>query len=162
MASTRLIVMADVAPDAAGSAAQAQPMLIGVYSDDRDVRRSVVLALGSRPAADVGPVECVEFATAPALTRALDRGVQGRRMDVVVLDGEAVPAGGMGIARQMKDEIYDAPPVVLIVARPQDAWLAAWSRADEVITHPVDPRAAAAAVAGLLRAAASRSAVTPL
>lgn len=155
--------MADVAPDLSDSHDEnVQPMLIGIYSDDRDVRRSVALALGSRPAADVGLIECVEFATAPALTRALDRGVQGRRLDVVVLDGEAVPAGGMGIARQIKDEVYDAPPVVLIVARPQDAWLAAWSRADEVITHPIDPRATAAAVAGLLRDVASRSAVTPL
>jgi DNA-binding response OmpR family regulator len=136
--------------------------LIGVYSDDREVRRNVLLALGSRPATDVGLVECVEFATAPALTRALDRGINGRRLDLVILDGEAVPAGGMGIARQIKDEIYDAPPVVLIVARPQDAWLAAWSRADEVVTHPIDPRVTAAAVARLLRAAGARTAITPL
>ena len=156
--------MVDAAQTSAQSSTAGQsgePMLIGVYSDDRDVRRSVMLALGSRPAADVGPVACVEFATAPALTRALDRGVNGARLDVVVLDAEAVPAGGMGLARQIKDEIYDAPPVVLIVARPQDGWLAAWSRADAVITHPIDPRATAAAVAGLLRDQQARSGIVP-
>ncbi|NDB18328.1 MAG: DNA-binding response regulator [Actinobacteria bacterium] len=134
--------------------------LIGVYSDDRDVRRSVMLALGSRPAKDVPAVQCVEFATAPALMRALDRGVDGRKLSVVVLDGEAVPAGGMGIARQIKDEIFNAPPVVLIVARAQDGWLAAWSRADSVLAQPLDPRAMAAAVAEQLRRKAARSSVT--
>lgn len=144
----------------AHSTADAAPELVGVYSDDRDVRRSVMLALGSKPAKDVPAVQCVEFATAPALIRALDRGVDGRKLSVVVLDGEAVPAGGMGIARQIKDEIFNAPPVVLIVARPQDGWLAAWSRADVVLSQPLDPRAMAAAVAELLRRKAARSSVT--
>lgn len=145
---------------AADETTQVPPALVAVYSDDRDMRRSVMLALGSQPAKDVPRIECVEFATGPALIRALDRGVDGRRIAVAVLDGEAVPEGGMGVARQIKDEIFNAPPVALIVARPQDGWLAAWSRADAVLSQPLDPRATAAAVAGLLRQAVSRSAVT--
>ena len=43
-----------------------------------------------------------------------------------VLDGEAVPAGGLGLARQVKDEIYGCPPVLVLIGRPQDSWLAAW------------------------------------
>ncbi len=68
-----------------------------------------------------------------------------------VLDGEAVPAGGMGVCRQIKDEIFQCPPVLLLIGRPQDAWLATWSRADAAVTLPVDPAAFAEALAGLLR-----------
>src|SRR5690348_17684035 len=35
-------------------------------------------------------------------------------IDLVILDGEAAPAGGMGIAKQLKDEIYRCPPVLVL------------------------------------------------
>ena len=57
----------------------------------------------------------------------------------------------MGICRQLKDEIYNCPPVLVLVGRPQDGWLATWSRADAVVSHPLDPIAVAKAVADLLR-----------
>ncbi len=72
-------------------------------------------------------------------------------IDVCVLDGEAVPAGGMGVCRQLKDEVFDCPPVLLLMGRPQDAWLATWSRADAAVTLPVDPAELADALAGLVR-----------
>ena len=118
-----------------------------VYSDDAAVRASVIAALGRRPAADLPLVECVEFATEPALVRRLDAG----GVDLAILDGEAVPSGGMGIARRMKNEIYNAPPVLLLLGRPQDAWLATWSQAEAVIPHPIDPVLLAQAAAALLR-----------
>lgn len=65
-----------------------------VYSDDANTRAQVRLAAGRRPAADVPPVEFVECATLPAVLKRLDEG----GIDVCVLDGEAVPAGGMGSA----------------------------------------------------------------
>jgi DNA-binding response OmpR family regulator len=71
--------------------------------------------------------------------------------DVLVLDGEAVPAGGLGLCKQLKDEIYGCPPILVLTGRPQDAWLAAWSRADAAVPHPLDPVAVAEAVAGLAR-----------
>jgi DNA-binding response OmpR family regulator len=89
----------------------------------------------------------IEVATHPALIRLLDAG----GADVMVLDGEAQPAGGMGVCRQAKDEIYDCPPVLLIIARADDGWLATWSRADAVVSHPIDPAALANALAGLMR-----------
>ena len=70
---------------------------------------------------------------------------------VLVLDGEAVPAGGMGVCKQLKDEIYRCPPVLVLLGRPQDAWLATWSRADAVVPHPLDPVAVVEAVAELAR-----------
>jgi DNA-binding response OmpR family regulator len=68
-----------------------------------------------------------------------------------VLDGEAVPMGGMGVCRQIKDEIFNCPPVLVLIGRPQDAWLATWSRADAAVTLPVDPVEFAAELAALLR-----------
>jgi DNA-binding response OmpR family regulator len=122
-------------------------MTVLVYSDDRTTREKVRLAVGRRPAADLPQVEYVECATAPALLKALDAG----GVDVAVLDGEAAPAGGLGLARQIKDEIYRCPPVLVLIGRPQDAWLATWSRAEAAVPHPLDPVAVATAVAGLIR-----------
>ncbi|GHG72183.1 hypothetical protein [Streptomyces griseocarneus] len=118
-----------------------------VYSDDANTREQVRLAAGRRPAPDVPAVEYVECATLPAVLRTLEE----RRIDVCVLDGETAPAGGMGVCRQLKDEVFRCPPVLLLIGRPQDAWLATWSRADAAVTHPLDPVAFADALAGLLR-----------
>jgi DNA-binding response OmpR family regulator len=79
-------------------------------------------------------------------------------IDLAILDGEAAPAGGMGIARQAKEEIYRCPPMLVIIGRPQDAWLAAWSKAEAVVRHPIDPLLLAEAAAGLLRQRAALSA----
>jgi DNA-binding response OmpR family regulator len=118
-----------------------------VYSDDANTREEVRLAVGRRPAADLPPVRYVECATMPAVIEELEKG----GIDVCVLDGEANPAGGMGVCRQMKDEIFHCPPVLLLIGRPQDAWLATWSRADAAVTLPVDPVALSDALAVLLR-----------
>jgi DNA-binding response OmpR family regulator len=90
------------------------------------------------------------------LFRLLDAG----GAEVMILDGEAQPAGGMGVSRQAKDEIYNCPPVLLIIGRADDGWLATWSLADAVISHPIDPVALASALAGLMRQRAAGSAVT--
>ncbi|MEU1629128.1 hypothetical protein ABZ746_28185 [Streptomyces sp. NPDC020096] len=124
-----------------------QTATVLVYSDDRNTREQVRLAIGRRPAPDVPRVEFLECATVPAVLSELDKG----GIDVCVLDGEAVPAGGMGVCRQIKDEIFQCPPVLLLMGRPQDAWLATWSRADAAVSHPIDPMALAEALAGLLR-----------
>lgn len=119
-----------------------------VYSDDSTVRQNILSALGNQVAADLPEHEVLEFATGPALRQYLD----GKgKADLFILDGEAVPEGGMGIARQLKDEIFNCPPVLLIVGRPQDNWLASWSRAEDVVIHPIDPFTFANRVAVLLR-----------
>ncbi|MGW2231818.1 hypothetical protein [Streptomyces formicae] len=118
-----------------------------VYSDNASTREQVRLATGRRPATDVPEVEFVECATPAAVLKELDRG----GIDVCVLDGEARPAGGMGVCRQIKDEIFRAPPTLLLIGRPQDAWLATWSRAEAAVTLPVEPVEFAAALASLLR-----------
>jgi DNA-binding response OmpR family regulator len=130
-------------------------MKVVVYSHDADTRARVRLAIGRRPAPDVPEAEVIEVATEPMLFRLLDAG----GTDVMILDGEAQPAGGMGICRQAKDEIYNCPPVLLIIGRPDDGWLATWSRADAVVSHPIDPVALARELAGLMRQRATGSEV---
>ena len=124
-----------------------EPMTLLLYSDDVDTRERVKTAVGRRPAADVPRVRWVECATGPGVVAALDEG----GIDVAILDGEAAPTGGMGIARQVKDEIYQCPPILILTGRPQDDWLAAWSRAEAAVPHPLDPIALGRAVADLMR-----------
>ena len=128
-------------------AATARPVKVLVYSDDANVRQQVILALGRRPHPDLPEVEYVEVATEPVVIQNMDSGT----IDLAILDGEAVPAGGMGIAKQLKDEIYDCPPILVLTGRPQDAWLATWSRAEAAVPHPIDPIQLAETVVGLLR-----------
>lgn len=118
-----------------------------LYSDDRTVREQVRLALGKRVAGDLPEIEVFETATRPAVIKALDEG----SYDLCILDGEAVPAGGMGVAKQIKDEIADCPLILLLVARPADAWLATWSGAEAIVGYPIDPVKLPQVVADLLR-----------
>lgn len=119
-----------------------------VYSSNRLVREQVKLALGRRVARDLPELEIFEFATQPALLTAMAE----QLFDVAVLDGEARP-GGMGVSHQIKDEIPGAPPVVLLVARADDAWLATWSRAEAISAYPIDPLRLPADVARVVREA---------
>jgi CheY-like chemotaxis protein len=132
---------------------QQKKLSIVVYSDDSTVRQAIVSALGKKIAGDLPEHVVHEFATGPALRLYIDRNnVDGNfKADIFILDGEAVPEGGMGVARQLKDEVFNCPPILLITGRPQDAWLAAWSRAEASVSHPVDPFTLAATVADLLR-----------
>jgi DNA-binding response OmpR family regulator len=121
-------------------------LAILLYASDRTTRQNVRLALGRKVAADLPPVRLLEVATQAAVLNAMDAG----GIDLAILDGEAVP-GGMGIARQLKDEVLRCPPILLLIGRPDDAWLATWSRADGAVSHPVDPVRLPAVVAALLR-----------
>jgi DNA-binding response OmpR family regulator len=111
-----------------------------VYSDDLNVREKVRFAVGS--STHGRPVEWTEAATHATVTRLLAE----KTFDLVVLDGEAAKVGGMGIAREMKHELYECPPILLLVGRPTDAWLATWSEADAAVSHPLDPFAVREAV----------------
>ncbi|MGI8676483.1 MAG: Rv3143 family two-component system response regulator [Nocardioidaceae bacterium] len=123
------------------------PVRVLVYSDDLRTRAKVMTALGLRPHPDLPAFEYVECATEPVVIAAMDAG----GFDLAVLDGETAPAGGMGIARQLKDEIFQCPPLLVLTGRAQDAWLATWSRADAVVPHPLDPLRLAEAVVALVR-----------
>lgn len=131
----------------ADSDANPRPVRVLVYSDDRNVRDKVRFGIGKRPAKDLATFEFVECATHEAVVSKVDEG----GFDVLILDGEAVPSGGMGICRQLKEEIYRCPPVLVLTGRPQDAWLATWSRAEAALPHPLDPVALADTTVELAR-----------
>jgi len=123
-----------------------------VYSDDRNTREQVRLALGRRAWPGGPELRWIECATAAAVVRAMDLHASGKvPVRLAILDGEAVPEGGMGLCRRLKDEIYGCPPVLVLIGRPQDSWLAGWSRADAAVPAPVDPAVLAETAAALLR-----------
>ena len=92
----------------------ARALKVVVYSDNVDTRQQIMLALGRRPSRELPEVEYTEVATEPMLIRTVDPG----GFDLLILDGEASPAGGMGVCRQLKDELYKGPPILVVVARP--------------------------------------------
>ena len=136
------------------SALRERKYSIVLYSDDSTVRQAVIAALGTRVAPDMAEHVIHEFATGPALRLFVDSKKPGTEnpIDLFILDGETVPEGGLGVARQLKDEVFNCPPVLVMTGRKADAWLAAWSRAEANVLHPVDPFTLAHTVAELLRA----------
>lgn len=125
---------------------QVRTTTVLLFSDDPQVRDRMRLAVGTRPAPDLS-VRFVDAATHDEVIRQVDTG----GIDLVVLDGEAAPAGGLGIARQLKDEIDDCPPTCVVIARAADRWLAAYASVDATLTHPLDPVTTGRTVAALLR-----------
>jgi DNA-binding response OmpR family regulator len=119
-----------------------------VYSDNARTREQVMLALGKRIHPELPDLSYLEVATAPVVIQQMDKG----GIDLAILDGEATPVGGMGIAKQLKDEITNCPPILVLTGRPDDAWLANWSRAEAAVPHPIDPIRLGDAVVGLLLA----------
>lgn len=118
-----------------------------LYSDDRATRDAVRLGVGRRPAEGVAVESWHECATADAVMLALEE----ETFDVLILDGEAQPYGGLGVCRQIKNEVFDCPPIMVLIGRPGDGWLAAWSQADAVVAHPLEPADLAESLAGLVR-----------
>jgi hypothetical protein len=118
-----------------------------LYSDDIAVRDRIRLAIGPRPAADLA-IEFVDAATWEECRILLDT----YEIDLMVLDGEAAPAGGLGIARQTKDEYAAPPPTCVVIARAADRWLAAFAQVDATLIYPLDPVTTGQTIAGMLRA----------
>jgi len=116
-----------------------------VYSSSAATRDRVLTALGARPAPGL-ELDYVQASTGREVVDICDRG----DIDLAILDGEAAPTGGIGLARQLKAELDEPPPVLLIVGRRDDAWLATWSRAEAVTAHPIDAVRITEAVVDLL------------
>ncbi len=119
-----------------------------VYSNNVKTRGDVMRALGKHLHPDLPELSYVEVATGPMVIQQMDAG----GVDLAILDGEATPTGGMGIAKQLKDELAVCPPILVLTGRPDDAWLATWSRAEASVSHPIDPIVLGRTVLGLLRA----------
>jgi CheY-like chemotaxis protein len=121
-------------------------LTILVYSDNPNTRDQVRTALGRRIHPDLPELTYLDVATAPVVVNSVGAG----GIDLAILDGEATPVGGMGLAKQLKDEVALCPPIVVLTGRPDDAWLASWSRAEAAVPHPIDPIRLGEAVAAVL------------
>ena len=140
--------MSTAQPENAGAATPGPRILL--YSDDVDARAQVRLAVGRRLRRGAPDIEWVEVATAAAVIAQAESGA----LDLLILDGEADKVGGLGLARQLKDEVFRCPPTLVLTGRPQDAWLASWSNADAVVSRPLDPVELHGAVAAIVESSA--------
>ncbi|GAA0933434.1 hypothetical protein [Pseudonocardia zijingensis] len=124
-----------------------ETLTVLVFSHRPEVREAIVTAVGRRPAPDLPRLRFHEVSGIADVLQAADSG----EFALAILDGEAQPTGGMGLSRQLKNEIDDCPPIIVTVRRRDDRWLATWSQADAVLVHPLDPITAAETVADVLR-----------
>jgi DNA-binding response OmpR family regulator len=70
--------------------------------------------------------------------------------DLVVVEVGVTPYGAFGLTRDLKALPAVACPVIVVLERPQDEWLARWSGADALVYQPVDPFALAQVAGRLL------------
>lgn len=132
----------------------APPLRVVVYSSDRDVRELVhtSLMLSDPRPAGVGH-------------RGLRHGGggdpgDGRRRCRAGHPRRRSPAGRNGDCPAIEGRSFRCPPILILTGRPQDAWLATWSRADAVVPRPISPFDLAAAVVQLLNASRDSHSVT--
>ncbi|MDR2378000.1 MAG: response regulator [Bifidobacteriaceae bacterium] len=116
-------------------AVEVAPVRILLYSDNALVRDEVKGNVGETIGADSRPIEWTEVATHEMAVILCLEG----RYDLIVMDNEASRLGGVGLTSQLRSELDWQPTVLLLLARQQDAWLAAWSGADAALLQPVDP-----------------------
>jgi DNA-binding response OmpR family regulator len=108
-------------------------LLVSPDPRSRELMRLVVRGIERRTAE---PIRFLEATNG-------DEGVRialHERPDAIVAEELASRAGAFSLARTVRDrsDPYDGVIVVLL-ARPQDAWLARWSGADAWVTKPIDP-----------------------
>lgn len=106
-----------------------------IYCADADRRKAVIDGVGLRPGKGMPKINWVETATAQG---ALDA-VSAHTPPVVVLDADVPKVGGMAVLQDITNELEQAPVPILLIARPQDNWLAEWSGAAVTVLAPYDP-----------------------
>jgi hypothetical protein len=132
--------------DSHAAAAADKRLRVLVYSDDVTVRQQVILALGRRPHADLpARVRRGRHRTRrpPEHGRRRHRPGDPRR--------RSRPGRRHGHRQAAQGRDLPVPPILVLIGRPQDAWLATWSRAEAAVPHPIDLVRLAEAVTTLLR-----------
>jgi DNA-binding response OmpR family regulator len=84
------------------------------------------------------------------------------RPDAVVADEIASRAGAFSLARDLRGAVEPyRGPIVIVLERKHDAWLARWSGADAWLVRPVDPFELADRLVELIESYRTRSAARP-
>ena len=96
--------------------------------------------------------EVLEVRTPQRALAVLDE--RNQTFDMIIADGDTHPTGGFSLTRDVKARVTDGrdmPVVMLLIARPQDQYLARWAQADTWIVKPIDPFDLAEVIQALLR-----------
>lgn len=112
-------------------------MKVLVVNQDPAVSAQVANAL-----LDEGEVQLLEVRTPRRALAVLDDDGAVSTWDLVLADADTAPEGGFSLSREVKARgrmDRDVPPVVLLIARDQDKFLAKWSEADAFVVKPADP-----------------------
>ncbi len=109
-----------------------------LVASDQRVRERLRLALERLEVTgeEVDFLEVAEGNSAVAVAEA-------RHPDLAVVEVGVTPYGAFGITRDIKASPETTCPVVVVLERPQDEWLARWSGADALVNRPIDPFALA-------------------
>ncbi|MFC5370003.1 two-component system response regulator [Arcanobacterium bovis] len=123
-----------------------------VYSDNREVRADVMNAVGNRLGKDLPAINWTESAT----WQAAEMKIQEGNFSLLILDAETPKLGGIGLGKKVRDEIDPDMDYIVLIARPQDEWLARVSKPNAIVPYPIDPRELSTVVARVLREKAVR------
>lgn len=105
---------------------------IMLFSNDKHLRQTIMDAAGISGAFDLPPIKWLEVATA----KAAKLNFEENRFAALVLDAETTQEGGESLSRWLHDHNDKVPPVIMLVARPQDEWMARWSGAARCVQAP--------------------------
>jgi CheY-like chemotaxis protein len=109
-------------------------------------RERLRLAL-ERLEADSGEVEFLEAENGNVALAIAER----EYPDLVVVEVGVTPYGAFGLTRDLKALPELACPVIIVLERLQDEWLARWAGADALVQQPIDPFALAQVARRLLQ-----------
>ncbi|HEV8164673.1 MAG TPA: hypothetical protein VGR74_09535 [Actinomycetota bacterium] len=109
-------------------------------------RERLRLAL-ERLEADSGEVEFLEAENGNVALAIAER----EYPDLVVVEVGVTPYGAFGLTRDLKALPELACPVIIVLERLQDEWLARWAGADALVQRPIDPFALAQVARRLLQ-----------
>lgn len=117
-----------------------------VYSDNSLVREEVINSLGNRIAENLPEISYTEAAT----WEGAELKAQAEKFDLMILDAETPKLGGIGLGMKIRDEIDPTVPYIILIARPQDDWLARVAKPKGIVQYPINPRELSKVVRNIL------------
>lgn len=123
-----------------------------VYSDNSATRQDVIRAVGRKVGKSGPAINWTEAATPDGallkIREAFDD--EDKKFNLLILDAETPKLGGIGLGKMVRDEIDEDIDYIVLIARPQDEWLARVAAPNAILQYPIDARALSAAVAEVI------------